>query len=393
MDNRKLTRRAFCAAVWVFLMVSAVPAVADYDAGKSAWQAGRVAEAVAQWRAAADGGDRRAMLELGRLYEKGLGVPQSYVQAHVWLNLAAARGAFEALKERDALAERMTSQQVAAAQERALSWRPVEEQKRLARKLDRRLVKGAKFKDCKVCPEMVVIPAGSFMMGSPKGEKGGGDDERPVHRVTITAPLAVGKYEVTFEEWDACVAGGGCGRYRPKDQRWGRGRRPVVLVSWRDAKKYVEWLSAKTGKAYRLLSEAEWEYAARAGTTGPFHFGATISTDQANYDGHSTYGSGRKGVYRGKTVPVGSFPANGFGLHDVHGNVWEWVEDCWHENHFGAPLDGSAWTSGGDCGDRVLRGGSWSNEPRNLRSAFRVWYGAGIRDVNIGFRVARTLAR
>ena len=140
------------------------------------------------------------------------------------------------------------------------------------------------------------------------------------------------------------------------------------------------WLSRKTGESYRLLSEAEWEYAARAGTTGPFHFGSTISTDQANYHGNYTYGSGRKGVYRKKTVPVGSFPANTFGLHDMHGNVREWVEDCWHGSYASAPRDGSAWTSGCDGGQRVLRGGSWvSNDPRSLRSADRIGGTAGYR--------------
>ena len=141
----------------------------------------------------------------------------------------------------------------------------------------------------------------------------------------------------------------------------------------------MNWLSRETGKPYRLLSEAEWEYSARAGTTGPFHFGATISTDQANYDGNYIYGSGREGVYRKKTVPVGSFPANGFGLHAVHGNVWEWVEDCWHASYRGAPSDGSAWVTGGDCGSRVLRGGSWYFDPGYLRSAVRLRNSAGNR--------------
>ena len=167
------------------------------------------------------------------------------------------------------------------------------------------------------------------------------------------------------------MAGGGCDGHRPGDRGWGRGQRPVIHVSWKDARSYVGWLSRKTGKQYRLLSEAEWEYSARAGTTGPFHFGSTISTDQANYDGRYTYGSGRVGVYRRKTVPVGSFPANGFGLHDMHGNVWEWVEDCWHDSYSGAPSDGSAWTTGGECSKRVLRGGPGTSVPRFLRSAYR----------------------
>ena len=250
---------------------------------------------------------------------------------------------------------------------------------------------GKVFRDCPECPEMVVVPAGSFMMGSPAHEEGRAQDEGPVHRVTIGEPFAVGVYEVTFEEWDACVSGGGCNRYRPDDEGWGRGRRPVVNVSWEDAKSYVDWLSMKTQQEYRLLSESEWEYVARAGTTTPFHHGATISTEQANYYGDSTYGSGRKGVVRWKTVPVGSFPANGFALHDVHGNVWEWVEDCWHRRYRGAPADGSAWIHGGDCSLRVLRGGSWFGIPSNLRSAFRGRLVPGDRYVRGGFRVARTL--
>ena len=250
---------------------------------------------------------------------------------------------------------------------------------------------GRVFRDCETCPEMVVVPAGSFMMGSPSSEEGRKDDEGPVHRVTIPAAFAVGKYEVTFSEWEACVAGGGCDGYLPDDLHWGRGQRPVLEVSWEDARSYVGWLSRKTGKQYRLLSEAEWEYSARAGTTGPFHFGSTISTDQANYNGNDTYGSGRRGLFRKKTVPVGSFPANGFGLHDMHGNVSEWVEDCWHDSYLGTPSDGSAWTTGGECSKRVLRGGSWYFLPRILRSAVRYWNSTGDRYDGIGFRVSRTL--
>ena len=252
---------------------------------------------------------------------------------------------------------------------------------------------GEEFRACEEawCPWMVVVPAGEYMMGSPEGEEGRDDDERPRHEVRIGKALAVGKYEVTFAEWDACVAGGGCDGYRPNDRGWGRGDRPVMNVSWEDARGYVEWLSGKTGKRYRLLTESEWEYVARAGTAGPFHFGSTISTEQANYDGDYTYGSGRKGVNRGKTVSVGSFPANDFGLHDVHGNVWEWVEDCWHGSYRGAPTDGSAWTTDGDCDKRVLRGGSWFDFPEILRSANRDGDSAGFRFVNYGFRIARTL--
>ena len=270
--------------------------------------------------------------------------------------------------------------------------RKAEEHERLAeagKRLARKWPAGTKLRDCKKCPELVVVPPGSFMMGSPPAEAKRSRDEGPVHRVTLL-PFAVGIHEVTFDEWNACVGGGGCGKYKPDSEGWGRGRRPVINVSWDDAKAYVKWLSEKTGEPYRLLSESEWEYAARAGTTGPFHTGPTISTKQANYDGNYTYGSGRKGRYRKKTTKVGSYPPNDFGLHDVHGNVWEWVEDCWNGSYEGAPEDGSAWESG-DCRRRVLRGGSWFNDPLNLRSALRNRYSTGYRLGSVGFRVARTL--
>ena len=248
------------------------------------------------------------------------------------------------------------------------------------------------FRDCKSCPQMVVVPAGDFMMGSPSSEEDRMDEESPRHRVTISKPFAVGKYEVTFSQWDACVAEGGCS-HRPSDESWGRSERPVIRVNWYDTEEYVKWLSGKTGHQYRLLSESEWEYVARAGTTGPFHFGRTISTDQANYNGEYVYGSGREGVYRGKTVSVGIFPSNGYGLHDVHGNVWEWVEDCWHDSYVGAPTNGRAWTMGEEyCGLRVLRGGSWISGPRVLRAANRSRNDAGEPgNFSVGFRVARTL--
>ena len=154
----------------------------------------------------------------------------------------------------------------------------------------------------------------------------------------------------------------------------------MINVSWNDAQAYVRWLSESTGAAYRLPSESEWEYAARAGTTTPFHTGSTISTDQANYGGN-----------RGSTTPAGTFALNAFGLYDMHGNVWEWVEDCWHDDYGGAPSDGTAWTRGGDCGRRVLRGGSWDSVPRYLRSANRTGYTTGYRLGLAGFRVSRTL--
>ncbi len=249
---------------------------------------------------------------------------------------------------------------------------------------------GARLRDCETCPELVVVPAGSFMMGSPDSEWGRFNSEGPQRRVTIMEPFAVGVYEVTFGEWDACVNEGGCNGYQPHGEGWGRGVRPVINVSWDDARAYVQWLSQRTGKRYRLLSESEWEYVARAGTTEPFHTGTTISADQANYDSSYTYGSGQKGRYRGRTVQAGAFSPNAFGLHEVHGNVWEWTQDCWNEDYTGAPTDSRAWETG-ECEQRVLRGGSWGDVPWLLRSADRGKNEPGIRDPKIGFRIARTL--
>jgi len=239
-------------------------------------------------------------------------------------------------------------------------------------------------------PDMVPIPEGCFQMGSPASEKYRASYEGPQHRVCVKA-FKLGQYEVTFAEWDACVAAGGC-QYKPEDRGWGRGRRPVIEVSWDDAQGYVKWLNGKTGKRYRLPSEAEWEYAARAGTTTPFSTGACIHTDQANYDGNYDYNNcgAKTGVYLQKTQPVGSYPANPWGLYDVHGNLWEWAEDCWNDNYQGAPTDGSAWRHG-NCSQRVLRGGSWVSVPGGLRCADRIRGGAGLRDYGVGFRLARTL--
>ena len=526
MNGKDMRHAIRSAALTVTLVITCVlPAAADYDAGKRAWDAGKPSAAFGQWQAAADAGDGRAMLGLGRLYLKGLGAPQDYVLAHMWFNLAASRGEMEALKERDAVTEKMTPQQVAEAQKRAREWRPggaeagepkavaaskpaaagkapsagrpaaapsrpavgqpppraIREAQELLTALgyqpgaadgkwgersakayaaflrdagqppgdvltpqglhamrtmaksrgkgaeagvagstkpqarpprDEKVGNPKEFRDCPECPEMVMIPAGSFMMGSPEGEAGRDKNEGPRHEVRIGKAFAVGKYEVTRREYGEFVRetgrdmSGGCwvddaaqgwksdGGRSWEDPGFEQGaRHPAVCVSWEDAKSYVKWLSGKTGKRYRLLSESEWEYVARGGTRGPFHFGGTIATDKANYNGNYTYGSGSKGVYRGKTVRVGSFSANDFGLHDVHGNVWEWVEDCWHADYKGAPADGSAWEreSGGDCRRRVLRGGSWNSGPGSLRSAIRGWNTAGGRSSGIGFRIARTL--
>ena len=245
--------------------------------------------------------------------------------------------------------------------------------------------------DCAFCPEMVVIPAGEFTMGSPPDEEDRADNEGPQREVRVPR-FALGRHEVTFAQYDACVEAGGCAE-RPDDEGWGRGDRPVINVLWDDAQAYVAWLREATGQPYRLPSEAEWEFAARAGTTTPFSTGATISTSEANYNGNYTYGSGVEGEYRQQTLPVGSFDANPWGLFEMHGNVWEWVEDCWHDNYRGAPTDGAAWleADGGNCSLRVLRGGSWGNYPRLLRSAYRLRLSTVLRSRDYGFRVARTL--
>ncbi len=582
-------------------------AYADYEAGQRAWDAGRHSEALREWQASANAGDAKAMLALGRLYVQGLGVPQNYVHAHMWFSLAASRFEAEAVKERDALAARMSSEQVAEAQKLAAAWQPGatqpaasatrkpagppppkfirEAQELLAAlgyepdppdgqwgertaaayqafvrdanlpvtdtltpaalkamrakakqagavsppkpkglpsdalhraakagnlkgleaalaagvdvnarddqgwtalmyvvdkgyvllvepllqakadldvrapdgaaalfmavahgdseiipmlmqagadptikgprgktaqeiaqarygdlksALEKReppaivallagktfaegeeLVRewqagpqpGAIFRDCDQCPEMVVVPAGRFGMGDLAGD--GYNDERPVHDVTIATPFAVGKYEVTFAEWDSCVVAGGC-THNPDDKGWGRGSRPVINVSWDDAQEYARWLAGETGKNYRLLSEAEWEYVARAGSTTKYPWGNWIGTNKANCSGCGSRWDAKS------TAPVGSFEANAFGVFNTAGNVCEWVEDCWNENYSGAPSDGSVWTRGA-CEMRVVRGGAWNYFRRTLRSANRIWNGSGNRYDNFGFRVARTL--
>jgi formylglycine-generating enzyme required for sulfatase activity len=246
------------------------------------------------------------------------------------------------------------------------------------------------FKECEHCPEMVVVPAGEFVMGTPVSELEGATDERPQHKVTFPARFAVGRFAVTFEEWDACVADGGCNGYRPSDRGWGRGRQPAVNLSWYDAKSYVQWLSARTGATYRLLSEAEREYVARAGTTTAFWWGSAIEPHQANFSSAVPFADGERDAHIDRTVPVGSFAPNPWGLYDVHGNVYEWVEDCWNATYAEAPADGSAWTAG-NCGARVLRGGAWNRPPSALRAGARLFAYPERRMTRIGLRIARTL--
>lgn len=277
----------------------------------------------------------------------------------------------------------------------------------------------ATFRDCSACPEMVVIPPGSFVMGSPNEEKGRYPSEGPQHPVTIPVAFAVSKYEITVDQFKAFVMatgrdlGSSCWTYVNGDFvekpgiNWKApgfpqgGAHPVLCINWNDAQAYVAWLAERTGARYRLLTEAEWEYAARAGTTTVYSFGndARRACRFANvFDG-----SGRRGLSGTHdwmsspcndsyvhTAPVGSFLPNGFGLYDMHGNVSEWVEDCWHDSFQGAPADGSAWTTG-TCDERGLRGGSWNAQPRHSRSAMRAGGAADLRSTSIGFHIGKSL--
>ena len=245
------------------------------------------------------------------------------------------------------------------------------------------------FQDCSTCPEMITIPPGQFRMGSTHL----GLYERPVHRVNIKHAFAVSRFEITFNEWDACIADSGCA-HRPSDDGWGRGQRPVINVSWHDVvDQYLPWLGAKTGRAYRLLTEAEWEYVARGNSPTLYSWGDAVGTANANCNGCGSAWDNKM------TAPVGSFRANPFGLYDLHGNVWEWVVDCWHNSYHGAPNDGSEWIVDCERDDffgqtnlRLVRGGAWYDSPRRLRSARRYAIAARFRNGNhVGFRVALTL--
>ena len=247
--------------------------------------------------------------------------------------------------------------------------------------VDARPQPGEVFRDCEDCPEMVVVPAGRFRMGCVSGQDCF-NQEFPVHEVQVGS-FALSKYEVLLEEYDRFVRA--TGRARPHDEGWGRVRRPVDQRVVGDATAYAEWLSAETGEQYRLPSEAEWEYPARAGTTTAYSWGTEIGRNQAVcYDCGSRWD-------REQTAPAGSFPANAWKLHGMHGNVGEWVKDCWHDSSPRAPTDGSAWTRGGDCGRRVFRGGSWSGSPWYSRSAYRASRTVGRPHAALGFRLSRTL--
>ena len=325
----------------------------------------------------------------------------------------------KAARERVAREKEEAGRRAREAAERERSVREAREREKAERERAL-LMPGRAFRDCPECPEMVVVPAGSYLMGSPHDEEKRQKNEGPRHRVTIAKPFAAGKYEVTRREFGAFVSAtgrdidGGCWYWNIEEKKAKRDIArswrspgyeqtdldPVVCVNWDDARAYVAWLSNKTDKEYRLPSEGEWEYAARGGTRTSRYWGDDASAECTHANGADgtlkahysdwpwVVASCRDGFVH--TAPAGSFSANGFGLHDVLGNVWEWVEDCWNERYVGAPSDGSAWTNG-NCGRRVLRGGSWYDIPWFLRSAFRFGNWSGYRYINGGFRVARTL--
>jgi len=242
---------------------------------------------------------------------------------------------------------------------------------------DAALEPGETFRDCADCPELVVVPPGDFVMGS-----GDTPYEKPERTITIKRPFAIGRREVTFAEWDQCADAGAC-KHRPDDHGWGRGDRPAINVSWDDTKLFVAWLSQKTGQKYRLPSEAEWEYAARAGTRTPFWWGREIGAGRAQCD---TCGSPTSK----QIVATGSFRPNGFGLYDTSGNAAEWVEDCWNDSYRNAPKEAVAWTSG-DCRLRVLRGGNFLSKAAEVRSSSRFRYDVDVRYYANGFRIVRDL--
>jgi formylglycine-generating enzyme required for sulfatase activity len=237
---------------------------------------------------------------------------------------------------------------------------------------------GEVFRDCEDCPELVVVPPGDFVMGS-----GDTPYEKPERTVSVSRPFAIGRNEVTFAEWDQCADEGAC-KFRPDDHGWGRGKRPVINVSWDDTKSFLLWLSRKTGQTYRLASEAEWEYAARAGTKTPFWWGRDVG------DGRAQCTTCAVPPPQQQTVAVRSFRPNGFGLYDTAGNAAEWVEDCWNDNYRNAPKDTTPWTKG-DCRLRVLRGGSFTSVANTIRSAARFRYDVDVRYYANGFRVVREM--
>jgi formylglycine-generating enzyme required for sulfatase activity len=346
------------------------------------------AKAMERYRKAADRGLADAQYSVAFSYERGLGVDQDLAEALARYQKAADQGYGPA----EAALARLQPQQSPSAQS-APNPRPVANQAEkstasaspLTEVQERALKPGDSFKECGDCPEMIVVPAGRFIMGSPPGQ--GSDHERPLHEVTIAKHFAVAKFELTFDEWDACVTHGDCNP-RVDDHGWGRGQQPAINVSWDHAQTYVNWLSRTSGETYRLLSEAEYEYVARAGSESKYPWGDGIDLNgqaMANCNGCGSDWDNKQ------TAPVGSFAANRFGLYDMVGNVSEWIADCWRDDYRGALRDGSA-SAVAICHARVIRGGSWQSAQVDLRPRFRTWVPALTRNESIGFRVARTLS-
>jgi formylglycine-generating enzyme required for sulfatase activity len=259
--------------------------------------------------------------------------------------------------------------------------KPLEVVKKPASKAVEMILPGDRIKDCPTCPELVVVGTGEFVMGN---KTGGLNGDAPLRRIEMDHQFAVSNSEVTFAQWDACVADGGCGGYSPDDKGWGRANRPVIYVNWQDAQAYVKWLSQKSGQTYRLPSEAEWEYVARAGTTGDYWWGDEIGVNQANCANCQSQFDGKK------TAPVGSFQANSFGLFDTVGNVWEWVEDCYakdtYKTHRSYP---APYENGYNSCNRVLRGGAWDLVSQGASASFRYNASINLRSNAVGFRVVR----
>jgi formylglycine-generating enzyme required for sulfatase activity len=242
--------------------------------------------------------------------------------------------------------------------------------------------------------DMILVPSGTFRMGSPEAEPERSEDEGPQHEVSVSS-FFMGRYPVTQAQWRFVAALDEVKRaLEPDPSNFKGDKRPVEQVSWYDAVEFCDRLATHTDRPYRLPSEAEWEYACRSGTTTPFYFGKTLTTELANYDGNATYDVGTQGEYRNETTPVDHFEiANAFGLCDMHGNVDEWCEDHWHKNYEDAPTDGSAWLTEDESANRILRGGSWRSDPRNCRSAYRNFPSPDFRNYNVGFRVVCSAPR
>ncbi len=249
----------------------------------------------------------------------------------------------------------------------------------LSAQAEETLSPGDVFRDCPKCPEMKVLPAGLFVMGTNGRHK----RERPARRVRVAKPFAIGVSELTFDSWQACLDDGGC-KHVPDDHDWGRGNRPVINVKISNVENYIAWINAKTGKTYRLPSEAEWEYAARGGTTTEYWWGDEVGKGNVNCRKCGTKWSGKG------SAPTRALKPNPFGLYEMNGNIWEWVGDCWNENHEGAPKDASTRTTG-DCKYRVMRGGSWYYYSKLARSSYRFKNGVNVKSYNIGFRLVREI--